>query len=160
MNLCCLLALPLNNGSFSVEFWLKVEKIQLFQSHCLDSDVVTSDGWCLDVSTFSWCILVSVMDPHCLEALNQPRRAGWTALAGGQSAQVGRVTADLLAVLCDSGQRMWTLDLPLPTVGWFLFCPTSWHALTRPSSDGTTARWHGGGGGGAPRTPAQTVLSA
>lgn len=73
-----------------------------------------SDGRYLDVSTFAWCILVSVMDPQCLEALNQARRAWWTSLAGVQSAQVGRVTADLLAVLCDSGQRMWT------TVGWFL----------------------------------------
>lgn len=114
MNLCCLLALPPNEGSFFMKFWLKVEKIELFQSHCLDSNVMKSDGRYLDVSTFAWCILVSVMDPQCLEALNQARRAWWTALAGVQSAQVGRVTADLLAVLCDSGQRVWT------TVGWFL----------------------------------------
>lgn len=77
-----------------------------------------SNGWYLDASTFAWCILVSVMDPQCWEALNQARRAYWTALAGVQSAQVGRVTADLLAVLCDGGQRIWLLDLP--TVGWFL----------------------------------------
>lgn len=124
-NLCCLLALPPYGGTFSLKFWLKVEKMELFQSHCLDSDGMKSDGWYLDVSTFAWCILASVMDPQCLEALNQPRRACWTALAAVQSAQVGRVTADLLAVLGDSGRRMWTLDLPLPTVGWFFSCPNS-----------------------------------
>lgn len=84
-----------------------------------------SDGWALDGSAFAWCILASVMDPQCLKALNQPRGACGTALAAVQSAQVGRVTADLPAVLGDGGRRRWTLDLPLLTVGWFFSCPNS-----------------------------------
>lgn len=110
MSLCWLLALPPTDGSFSLKFWQR--KSNLF-GQFLDSNGTKCDGWCLSASTLVRGILVSVMDPQCLGALNQARRAWWTALAGGQSAQVGRVTTDLVAVLGDSGGHM----------GWFLSWP-------------------------------------
>lgn len=60
------------------------ENLTFLKSHhldCDDDDVQKSNGWCSGGSTFAWCILVSVMDLQCSEALNQLRRALGTALA-------------------------------------------------------------------------------
>lgn len=58
------------------------------------------------------------MNPLCLEALNGSAtgREEWITLAGVQSDRVGRVTADLLASLCNSWQDRRRPDLLLPAL--------------------------------------------
>ena len=61
---------------------------------------------------------VCVMNPPCLEALNKSDsgREEWITLACVQSDRAGRVTADLLASLCNSWQERRRPNLLLPTL--------------------------------------------